>query len=130
MAFVFNQQWILAHIRMSLRALSLLCFLPDSDSSVPNSHELYVYADTYDMYTNFVPHLRGRYLSSNVNITVFNSDGVVESVPVGNRYTKFTTRKGRNVTSLGVLYNFYGNDVNTTVQTVANMVKEEWVGGS
>jgi hypothetical protein len=63
-------------------------------------------------YTNFVPHLAGRYLSSNVNITVFNSDGEAESVPVGSkfefkvylavvivyvpstdRYTKFTTRK-------------------------------------
>jgi 2',3'-cyclic-nucleotide 2'-phosphodiesterase (5'-nucleotidase family) len=90
------------------------------------NHELYIYADTYDMYTNFVPHLDGRYLSSNVNITVFNSDGEPESVPVGNRYTKFTTRKGRRITSLGVLYDFTGNDVNTTVQTVADMVKEQW----
>ena len=31
------------------------------------------------------------------------------------------------MTSLGVLYDFTGNDVNTTVQTVAKMVKEEWV---
>lgn len=90
------------------------------------NHELYIYANTYDMYTNFVPHLDGRYLSSNVNITVFNSDGEPESVPVGNRYTKFTTRKGRRITSLGVLYDFTGNDVNTTVQTVADMVKEQW----
>ncbi|KAG2074824.1 hypothetical protein BDR04DRAFT_1092403 [Suillus decipiens] len=90
------------------------------------NHELYIYADTYDMYTNFVPHLNGRYLSSNVNITVFNSDGEAESVPVGNRSTKFTTRKGRRITSLGVLYDFTGNDVNTTVQTVADMVEEQW----
>ncbi|KAG2366668.1 Metallo-dependent phosphatase-like protein [Suillus spraguei] len=90
------------------------------------NHELYIYADTYDMYTNFVPHLDGRYLSSNVNITVFNSDGEAESVPVGNRSTKFTTRKGRRITSLGVLYDFTGNDVNTTVQTVADMVEEQW----
>lgn len=90
------------------------------------NHELYIYADTYDMYTNFVPHLGGRYLSSNVNITVFNSDGEPESVPVGNRFTKFTTRKGRRITSLGVLYDFTGNDVNTTVQTVADMVNEQW----
>ncbi|KAG2153383.1 Metallo-dependent phosphatase-like protein [Suillus clintonianus] len=90
------------------------------------NHELYVYANTYDMYTNFVPHLGGRYLSSNVNITVFNSDGEPESVPVGNRYTKFTTRKGRRITSLGVIFDFTGNDVNTTVQTVADMVKEQW----
>ncbi|KAG1905071.1 Metallo-dependent phosphatase-like protein [Suillus fuscotomentosus] len=90
------------------------------------NHELYVYADTYDMYTNFVPHLAGRYLTSNVNITVFNSDGKPESVPVGNRYTKFTTRKGRRITSLGVIFDFTGNDVNTTVQAVGDMVKEQW----
>ncbi|KAF8557876.1 hypothetical protein OG21DRAFT_1406257 [Imleria badia] len=99
--------------------------LPYDVMSIGN-HELYVYANTYDMYTNFVPHLNGRYLSSNVNITVFNSDGEAVSVPVGNHYTKFTTRKGRTVTSLGVLYDFTGNDVNTTVQSVANMVKEQW----
>ncbi|KAG2141185.1 Metallo-dependent phosphatase-like protein [Suillus bovinus] len=90
------------------------------------NHELYVYADTYDMYTNFVPHLAGRYLTSNVNITVFNSDGEPESVPVGNRYTKFTTRKGRRITSLGVIFNFTQNVVNTTVQAVDDMVKEQW----
>ncbi|KAF8420578.1 Metallo-dependent phosphatase-like protein [Boletus edulis BED1] len=90
------------------------------------NHELYIYADTYDMYTNFVPHLNGRYLSSNANITILNSDGEAVSVPVGNRYVKFTTRKGRSVTSFGVLYDFTGNSVNTTVQLVADMVKEQW----
>ncbi|KAG2046926.1 hypothetical protein BDR06DRAFT_964508 [Suillus hirtellus] len=90
------------------------------------NHELYGYADTYDMYTNFVPHLAGRYLTSNVNITVFDSDSKPESVPVGNRYTKFTTRKGRRITSLGVIFNFTGNDVNMTVQAVGDMVKEQW----
>ncbi|KAG2046192.1 hypothetical protein BDR06DRAFT_1014935 [Suillus hirtellus] len=81
---------------------------------------------TIGKYTNFVPHLAGRYLTSNVNITVFNSDGKPESVPVGNRYTKFTTRKGRRITSLGVMFDFTGNDVNTTVQAVGDMVKEQW----
>ncbi|KAL6305140.1 Metallo-dependent phosphatase-like protein [Sparassis latifolia] len=90
------------------------------------NHELYIYADTYDMYTNFVPYMNGRYLSSNVNITVFDESNNPVSVPVGERYVKFKTRKGRSVTSIGVLYDFTGNDVNTTVQTVANMVKESW----
>ncbi|KAH7909661.1 Metallo-dependent phosphatase-like protein [Hygrophoropsis aurantiaca] len=99
--------------------------LPYDVMSIGN-HELYIYADTYDMYTNFVPHLNGRYLSSNANITVFGADGEAVSVPIGNRYTKFTTRKGRKITSLGVLYDFTGNDVNTTVQMVADMVKEQW----
>jgi hypothetical protein len=93
------------------------------------------------MHNNFAPHFNGRYLSSNVNITI---DGV--SKPVGSRFAKFKTRKygsfilsprpvlthftlrGRAVTALGVLYDFTDNAANTTVQTVENMVKEAWVG--
>ncbi|KAJ3805057.1 Metallo-dependent phosphatase-like protein [Lentinula aff. lateritia] len=90
------------------------------------SHELYDYINTWDMYTNFVPALDGKYLSSNVNITVFDANNNTIDVPVGNRFRKFTTRKGRKITSLGVLYDFTGNDVNTTVQSVADMVKEQW----
>lgn len=36
-------------------------------------------------------------------------------------------RRGRSVTSLGVLYDFTGNSVNTTVQEVQDMVKDDWV---
>ena len=57
------------------------------------NHELYIYANTLDMYKNFAPKLNGRYLSSNVNITVLNEHGEVVSVPVGSRYAKFKTRK-------------------------------------
>ncbi|KAM5534183.1 hypothetical protein V8D89_008982 [Ganoderma adspersum] len=90
------------------------------------NHELYVYANTYDMYRTFAPRLNGRYLSSNVNITVTDAHGNNVSVPVGERFAKFKTRKGRKVTSLGVLFDFTGNDVNTTVQKVEDMVKEQW----
>ena len=38
--------------------------------------------------------------------------------------------RGRTVTSLGVIFDFTGNSANTTVQTVANMVKEQWVSAS
>lgn len=38
--------------------------------------------------------------------------------------------RGKQVTALGVLYNFSGNDHNTTVQTVQNMVKEAWVSNT
>lgn len=85
------------------------------------NHELYIYNNTLDMHTNFAPQIPGRYLSSNANITV---NGV--SVPVGERFRKFTTAHGRKVTSLGVLYDFTGNDENTTVQPVADMIKEPW----
>ncbi|KZT22467.1 hypothetical protein NEOLEDRAFT_1137924 [Neolentinus lepideus HHB14362 ss-1] len=96
------------------------------DAMAIGNHELYIYANTYDMYTNFVPQLDGRYLSSNVNITVYDKNNSSVSVPVGARYRKFETLKGRRVTALGVLYDFTGNDVNTTVQKVENMVKEQW----
>ncbi|KAI0741024.1 Metallo-dependent phosphatase-like protein [Earliella scabrosa] len=90
------------------------------------NHELYIYANTLDMHRNFVPKLNGRYLSSNVNITIADKHGKAVSVPVGDRFAKFRTRKGRKVTSLGVLFDFTGNDVNTTVQKVEDMVKEHW----
>ncbi|KAI0264244.1 Metallo-dependent phosphatase-like protein [Gloeopeniophorella convolvens] len=90
------------------------------------NHELYVYANTLDMHQNFAPKFPGRYLSSNVNITIAGPDGSPVSVPVGSRSAKFKTRKGRKVTSLGVLFDFTGNDRNTTVQKVEDMVKEQW----
>jgi hypothetical protein len=82
-------------------------------SLVEYSHELYVYANTLDMYMNFAPKFPGRYLSSNVNITVAGPDGTLISVPVGSqcpclslcdkflkcmcnllgRFAKFKTRK-------------------------------------
>ena len=36
-------------------------------------------------YTNFAPAFKGRYLSSNVNITVLNDKGKIVSVPVGSK---------------------------------------------
>lgn len=39
----------------------------------------------------------------------------------------FCTLRGRNVTSIGVLYDFTDNAENTTVQFVDDMVKEQWV---
>ncbi|KAH9018809.1 Metallo-dependent phosphatase-like protein [Lactarius deliciosus] len=90
------------------------------------NHELYIYANTLDMHQNFAPKFPGRYLSSNVNITIPGPNGSPVSVPVGSRFAKFKTRKGRKVTSLGVLFDFTGNDHNTTVQKVEDMVKEAW----
>ncbi|THH29550.1 hypothetical protein EUX98_g4639 [Antrodiella citrinella] len=102
-----------------------LAKLPYDIMAIGN-HELYIYNNTLDMYKNFAPHLNGRYLSSNVNITVPDKHGVNQSVPVGSRFAKFKTRKGRKVTSVGVLYDFTDNDEGTTVQKVSDMVKEQW----
>jgi len=46
------------------------------------------------MHTNFVPKLNGRYLSSNVNITVFDKKGAKVSVPVGGEYEPLDSISG------------------------------------
>ena len=40
---------------------------------------------------------------------------------------RFCLVRGRSVTALGVIFDFTGNDVNTTVQKVEDMVNEQWV---
>ncbi|KAG5651303.1 hypothetical protein H0H81_009128 [Sphagnurus paluster] len=90
------------------------------------NHELYKYVNALDMHQNFAPKFPGRYLTSNVNITVADKQGNPVNIPLGSRYAKFKTRKGRKVTALGVLFDFTGFDKNTTVQKVADMVKEQW----
>ncbi|KAJ7827637.1 Metallo-dependent phosphatase-like protein [Mycena olivaceomarginata] len=91
------------------------------------NHELYTYANTFDMHMNFGQHYKGRYLSSNVNITVFDANNNSVSVPVGSMLIKTTTaRRNRSVTAFGVLFNFAGSDVNTTVQRVEDMILEPW----
>jgi len=65
---------------------------------------LYVGAVTKDMYYNFVPRYQGRYLTSNVNITI---NGV--SKPLGSLYRKFTTPiNNYTILAFGVLFDFHG----------------------
>ncbi|KAH8994624.1 Metallo-dependent phosphatase-like protein [Lactarius akahatsu] len=90
------------------------------------NHELYIYMNALDMHQNFAPKFPDWYLSSNINITILGPNGSPVSVPIGSRFAKFKTRKGRKVTSLGDVYDFTGNDHNTTVQNVEDMVKEAW----
>ncbi|KAF8885967.1 Metallo-dependent phosphatase-like protein [Infundibulicybe gibba] len=109
------------------------------------NHELYIYANALDMYNNFAPRFNGRYLTSNVNITVADKHGKSVTVPIGSEpfrevqdaevwfshapvfHAAHTVSRGRKVTSLGVLYDFTDNDHNTTVQKVEDMVKEAWM---
>ncbi|KAI6041601.1 hypothetical protein EDC04DRAFT_2601541 [Pisolithus marmoratus] len=71
----------------------LMCQLQQKgvDLLLVDSGDLHDGTGLSDEYESFIPHFEGRYLMSNVNITIFNSDGEAVSVPVGNRYTKFTT---------------------------------------
>ena len=68
-------------LRLQLFVTPLRSFCRLTDRRI--SHELYIYANTLDMYKNFAPKLNGRYLSSNVNITVADKHGNPVSVPVG-----------------------------------------------
>ncbi|KAG9051650.1 hypothetical protein FS837_000037 [Tulasnella sp. UAMH 9824] len=86
------------------------------DALAIGNHELYKYPITLDVYKNFAPKWKGRYLTSNVNITMVSPSGQVTNVPVG----------GRKVTALGVLFNFVNYARNTTVQEPELLVAEKW----
>ncbi|KAG9005195.1 hypothetical protein FRB90_010506 [Tulasnella sp. 427] len=96
------------------------------DALAIGNHELYKYPVALDVHKNFAPKWKGRYLTSNVNITVISPSGQVKSVPLGERYAKFTTSQGRKVTALGVLFNFANYAKNTTVQSPELFAKEQW----
>ncbi|CAE6516238.1 unnamed protein product [Rhizoctonia solani] len=102
-----------------------LSALPYDVMAIGN-HELYQYSVSYDMHANFAPRLNGRYLSSNVNITVQDERGNSVSKPLGSRFAKFTTKQKKKITAFGVLFEFTGGNTNTTVQKVAAMVSETW----
>lgn len=68
------------------------------------NHELYKYESALDVYQNNQRgRWGGRYLTSNVNITV-EDGGRAVSVPVAERFAKFETAQGRRVTAFGVLF--------------------------
>lgn len=90
------------------------------------NHELYQYKNAYTMHSIFAPKMNGRYLTSNVNVTVADKEGQPISVPVGERYAKFQTMKGRRVTAFGVLVDFPFGDVNVTTQRAEHMVQDGW----
>ncbi|CAE6495700.1 unnamed protein product [Rhizoctonia solani] len=102
-----------------------LSALPYDVMAIGN-HELYQYSVSYDMHSNFAPRLNGRYLSSNVNITVQDEQGNSVTKPLGARFAKFTTKQKKKITAFGVLFEFTGGNANTTVQKVAAMVSETW----
>ncbi|CAO1617587.1 unnamed protein product [Sympodiomycopsis kandeliae] len=91
------------------------------------NHELYKYGVAYDTYKNFVPAQNGRYLSSNVNISIYDqAQGRNVSHIMGKRFAKYKTDQGKRITSFGVLFNFKGQDGGITIQDPKDMVKEAW----
>ncbi|KAG9128442.1 hypothetical protein FRC07_011199 [Ceratobasidium sp. 392] len=90
------------------------------------NHELYQSDVTLDVYKNFVPKLpKDRYLSSNAFL-LNPGNGIAITKPIGSRYRRFKTLRGRQVTSLGVIFNFKEHNLNTTIQSPQDMVAETW----
>lgn len=92
-----------------------------TDCGKVGNHGLYRYEVAYDIVTRFVPRWSGRYLASNVNITI---DGV--SRPFASRFRRFTTARGLRVFSLGVIFDFKLPAKGLAVQSPSAMVRESW----
>lgn len=90
--------------------------------------QLYHFEVAKDVYENFAPLWEGRYLTSNVNITLPDSKtGQPLSRPIGNRFYSFVTpNKNLSITAYGVMFDFKSPAKEVTVQSPVDMVKEEW----
>ncbi|CAE6433787.1 unnamed protein product [Rhizoctonia solani] len=90
------------------------------------NHELYVTEVTLDVYNNFAPKLDGRYLSSNSYLQTTLKNGSSVEHTIGSKYRRFKTLHGRQVTSLGVIFDFKEHNGNTTIHVPKQMVTETW----
>ncbi|WVN90586.1 uncharacterized protein L203_105826 [Cryptococcus depauperatus CBS 7841] len=88
------------------------------------NHELYHYSDALDEYQN-IERWGGRYVTSNVNITIPTAQGF-ESVPIGKTHLKFQTKQGRKVTAFGVIFDFKVHDKGITLQKPSMLARESW----
>ena len=76
---VVNDEWFLAMNYIFMQTLSI-CW---SSRALKKRQNVDI---SIIRHTNFAPSLKGRYLSSNVNITLLNENGQVETVPVGSQF--------------------------------------------
>ncbi|KDN36173.1 hypothetical protein RSAG8_11005, partial [Rhizoctonia solani AG-8 WAC10335] len=84
------------------------------------------YDVTLDVYNNFAPKLDGRYLSSNSYLRTTLKNGSSIEHTIGSRYRRFRTLHGRQVTSLGVIFDFKEHNEDTTIHIPKEMVTETW----
>ncbi|WFD35092.1 hypothetical protein MCUN1_001941 [Malassezia cuniculi] len=97
--------------------------LADYDVLTIGNHELYNYSVALDVYENFAPRWSGRYLTSNVNISLFEGD----TRPIGSRYARFVTpNQNLRVQSYGVLFDFKLAAKGISVQDPVQMAQEPW----
>lgn len=94
------------------------------DVITSGNHELYKQNTSEAEFLTTVPHFRGNYLASNIDII---HPGTGERVPLAPRYKKFTTKQqGIRIVAFGFLFDFTGNYNNTVVQPVEKTIKEDW----
>ncbi|CAE6423228.1 unnamed protein product [Rhizoctonia solani] len=77
-------------------------------------------------YKNFAPKLGGRYLSSNSYLLAKRENGTQFEDLIGSRYRRFKTLRGRQVTSLGVIFDFKEHNETATIHSPKQMVEETW----
>lgn len=118
--------------------------------SIKNWPQLYNYTVAYDVYESYIPTFAGRYLSSNINITLPVVTSIVgnninaaspssiteeeaqqkkeeKEVPFGSRYLKFRTpNQNLSITAFGILFGFDRADKGLKVQSVLEMLQERW----
>ncbi|KAB8070902.1 5'-nucleotidase [Aspergillus leporis] len=94
------------------------------DLLTAGNHELYKKnTSETELYTT-IPHFRGNYLASNINII---HPITKDSIPLAPRFKKFTTEKqGIRIIAFGFLFDFTKNANNTIVQPVEETIKEDW----
>lgn len=95
----------------------------DFDIVTLGNHELYRQEVTSQEYEIMRPYFGDKYVSSNIEYRL--ADG--SWVPIGNKYRVFNTKNNNyKVLAFGFLFNFEGNDVNSHVIHVEDVVEEEW----
>ncbi|OCF57071.1 vacuolar protein [Kwoniella mangroviensis CBS 10435] len=102
------------------KAEDIFSMLPYDIITIGN-HELYHYEDALEEYRN-KGRWNGRYVTSNVNITIRSKDGSFQSVPLGEQYLKLDTEQGRKVTAFGIIFNCKG----ISIQKPSKLAKEPW----
>ncbi|WVQ83059.1 hypothetical protein IAT38_005197 [Cryptococcus sp. DSM 104549] len=105
------------------QAEDVFSMLPYDIITIGN-HELYHYDDALDIYEN-QDRWDGKYVTSNVNITVKDGKGF-KSVPIGKTHMKFETKQGRKVTAFGIIFDFQAHARGITIQKPSKLAKEQW----
>nr|XP_019045440.1 vacuolar protein [Kwoniella bestiolae CBS 10118]OCF24370.1 vacuolar protein [Kwoniella bestiolae CBS 10118] len=106
------------------KAEDIFSMLPYDIITIGN-HELYHYEDALEEYRN-KGRWNGRYVTSNVNITIQAEDGSFQSVPLGEQYLKFETDQGRKITAFGVIFNCKRVFVRISIQKPSKLAKDPW----